>query len=83
MAGPQSHRQSGADAETHGKTTRETAYYLLSTALSGQRFLDVVRAHWGVENRLHWRLDVVMNEDQQRARLDNGPNNLRCSGISR
>jgi predicted transposase YbfD/YdcC len=62
--------------ETHGKTTRETAYYLLSTALSGQRFLDVVRAHWGVENRLHWRLDVVMNEDQQRARLDNGPNNL-------
>jgi predicted transposase YbfD/YdcC len=30
----------------------------------------------GVENRLHWRLDVVMNEDQQRARLDNGPNNL-------
>lgn len=62
--------------ETPGKTTRETAYYLLSTALSGERFLDVVRAHWGVENRLHWRLDVVMNEDQQRARLDNGPNNL-------
>ena len=57
--------------ETHGKTTHETAYYLLSTALSGERFLDVVRAHWGVENRLHWRLDVVMNEDQQRARLDN------------
>ena len=27
-------------------------------------------------HRLHWRLDVVMNEDQQRARLDNGPNNL-------
>ena len=62
--------------ETPGKTTREAAYYLLSTALSGERFLEVVRAHWGVENRLHWRLDVVMNEDQQRARLDNGPNNL-------
>ena len=62
--------------ETAGKTTRETAYYLLSTALSGKRFLEVVRAHWGVENQLHWRLDVVMNEDQQRARLDNGPNNL-------
>jgi hypothetical protein len=41
-----------------------------------ERFLEVVRAHWGVENQLHWRLDVVMNEDQQRARLDNGPNNL-------
>ncbi len=62
--------------ETADKTTRETAYYLLSTALTGERFLEVVRAHWGVENRLHWRLDVVMNEDQQRARLDNGPNNL-------
>jgi predicted transposase YbfD/YdcC len=62
--------------ETADKTTRETAYYLLSTALTAERFLEVVRAHWGVENRLHWRLDVVMNEDQQRARLDNGPNNL-------
>lgn len=62
--------------ETADKTSRETAYYLLSTALTGERFLEVVRAHWGVENQLHWRLDVVMNEDQQRARLDNGPNNL-------
>src|SRR5580704_11329536 len=30
----------------------------------------------GVENRLHWRLDVVMNEDQDRSRLGNGPHNL-------
>jgi predicted transposase YbfD/YdcC len=62
--------------EEADKTTQETAYYLLSTALTGARFLEVVRSHWGVENRLHWRLDVVMNEDQQRNRLDNGPNNL-------
>jgi predicted transposase YbfD/YdcC len=62
--------------ETAEKTTHETAYYLLSTALSPERFLEVIRAHWGVENRLHWRLDVVMNEDQQRNRSDNGPNNL-------
>jgi predicted transposase YbfD/YdcC len=62
--------------ETHGKTTRETSYFLLSAALSPDRFLDVVRSHWGVENRLHWRLDVVMNEDQQRNRSDNGPYNL-------
>jgi predicted transposase YbfD/YdcC len=52
--------------ETAGKTTTETAYYLLSTALSGERFNEVAREHWGVENRLHWRLDVVMNEDQDR-----------------
>ena len=62
--------------EEADKTTQETAYYLLSKALTGERFLEVVRSHWGVENRLHWRLDVVMNEDQQRNRLDNGPNNL-------
>ena len=62
--------------EAPDKTTRETAYYLLSTTLSGERFLEVVRSHWGVENRLHRRLGVVMNEDQQRNRSDNGPNNL-------
>jgi predicted transposase YbfD/YdcC len=62
--------------ETAAKTTTETAYYLLSTVLSAERFNDVVRQHWGVENRLHWRLDVVMNEDQDRTRMDNGPQNL-------
>lgn len=62
--------------ETAAKTTTETAYYLLSTALSGERFNDVVREHWGVENRLHWRLDVVMNEDHDTTRLGHGPNNL-------
>lgn len=36
----------------------------------------MVRSHWGVENGLHWRLDVVMNEDQDRTRRDNGPENL-------
>ena len=62
--------------ETKGKTTTETAYYLLSTPLAPERFGDAVRAHWGVENKLHWVLDVTMNEDQARNRLDNGPNNL-------
>src|SRR5215212_11688260 len=52
--------------ETAAKTTTEAAYYLLSAPLSAERFNDVVRQHWGVENRLHWRLDVVMNEDQDR-----------------
>src|SRR5271166_774452 len=62
--------------ETTTKTTTETAYYLLSSALSPERCNEIVRSHWGVENRLHWRLDVVMNEDQDRTRLDNGPHNL-------
>ncbi len=62
--------------ETTAKTSTETAYYLLSTALTGERFNEAVRSHWGVENRLHWRLDVVMNEDQDRSRMDNSPHNL-------
>jgi predicted transposase YbfD/YdcC len=62
--------------ETAAKTTTETAYYLLSTACSPERLNEVVRSHWGVENKLHWRLDVVMNEDQDRTRLGNGPHNL-------
>jgi len=62
--------------ETEAKSTTETAYYVLSSALSPDRLNEVVRSHWGVENRLHWRLDVVMNEDQDRTRLGNGPNNL-------
>jgi predicted transposase YbfD/YdcC len=62
--------------ETLAKTTTETAYYLLSAALSPERLNEVARQHWGVENRLHWRLDVIMNEDQDRTRLGNGPENL-------
>ena len=62
--------------ETDAKTTTETAYYLLSRPLAPERFNQVVRQHWGVENRLHWRLDVIMNEDQDRTRLGHGPHNL-------
>ena len=62
--------------ETAAKITNETAYYLLSAPLSAERFAAAVRSHWGVENGLHWVLDVVMNEDQARNRLDNGPKNL-------
>ena len=62
--------------ETAAKTTVETAFYLLSKPMSAKRFNTVVRSHWGVENRLHWRLDVIMNEDQDRNRMDNSPYNL-------
>jgi predicted transposase YbfD/YdcC len=51
-------------------------YYLLSKGMSAKRVLQIVRGHWGIENRLHWVLDVVFNEDRGRARKDNGPENL-------
>ena len=62
--------------ETAEKTTTETAYYLLSKPLTPERLNEVARQHWSVENSLHWRLDVVMNEDQLRTRMGNGPHNL-------
>jgi predicted transposase YbfD/YdcC len=62
--------------ETADKTTTETAYCLLSRVLSPERLNQVVRQHWGIENSLHWRLDVVINEDQDRTRMGHGPHNL-------
>jgi predicted transposase YbfD/YdcC len=58
------------------QTSTETAYYLLSTPLSAERFGQVARQHWGIENSLHWVLDVTMNEDQARHRAGHGAENL-------
>ena len=41
-----------------------------------KRFLQVTRDHWGVENSLHWTLDVAFREDESRARTKNGAENL-------
>jgi predicted transposase YbfD/YdcC len=51
-------------------------YYLLSKSMSPTRFLQVTRSHWGIENRLHWALDVHFAEDANRARKGNAPENL-------
>jgi predicted transposase YbfD/YdcC len=63
------------------KTTTETAYSLLSAALTAVRFNEVARQHRGVENsldwRLDWRLDAVMNEGQGRTRMGHGPSESR------
>lgn len=65
-----------ATREIAGKTSTAIRYYLLSKPLPARRFLQVVRAHWGIENQLHWVLDVILDEDQARNRKDNGPENL-------
>jgi predicted transposase YbfD/YdcC len=51
-------------------------HYLLSKYISPKRLLHVTRSHWGIENRLHWVLDVHFAEDASRARKDNAPENL-------
>lgn len=53
-----------------------TRYYLSSARLTPERFARAVRAHWAIENSLHWVLDVSFDEDGARNRADNGPENL-------
>ena len=52
-----------------------TRLFMASTLLSPQQALDRTRAHWQIENGLHWMLDVHLNEDLSRARKDNAPAN--------
>ncbi len=65
-----------AERIVDGKTTRATRYYLSSVPITPERFADAVRAHWAIENSLHWVLDVTFDEDGARNRKDNGPENL-------
>jgi predicted transposase YbfD/YdcC len=62
--------------ERAGKTGTERRYYLSSAKLSAQQFAAAVRAHWDVENRLHWVMDVVFHDDLMRLRSRNGPANM-------
>lgn len=62
--------------ERNGAIARERRYYLSSAKLDARTFAAAVRAHWGVENRLHWVLDVVFHDDLARLRTGNGPQNM-------
>lgn len=59
-----------------GKTTIERRFFLSSLPLDAQRFGNAVRGHWGVENSLHWSLDVTFREDDSRARTKNAAQNV-------
>ncbi len=60
----------------NGKTTVETRYYISSLNLDAKKFGESVRSHWGIENSLHWILDVALNEDDCRIRKENAPQNF-------
>ncbi len=66
----------GSKAELKDRCRVETRYYVSSATLSAQAAAEAIRGHWGIENRLHWVLDVVFADDQSRLRKGYGAQNM-------
>jgi predicted transposase YbfD/YdcC len=62
--------------EHRGKATVTRHYHVSSRPLAPADYLQTARAHWTIENGVHWLLDVVFDEDRARNRKDHGPENL-------
>lgn len=62
--------------EVGEKTSIERRFFISSLPADASKMAQAVRAHWMVENNLHWTLDVVFNEDQSRIRKDHAPENM-------
>jgi predicted transposase YbfD/YdcC len=65
-----------SERRANGATTIEARYFISSLDGDAERMLNAVRGHWGIENALHWVLDIAFNEDHHRLRKDNGPANF-------
>jgi predicted transposase YbfD/YdcC len=65
-----------AERARGGAARAETRYYISSAALTAERAGEAVRGHWGIENRLHWVLDVVFGDDRSRLRKGHGARNM-------
>lgn len=59
-----------------GKTEQETRYYISSLRPDAARLNGLIRQHWGIENKLHWVLDVAFNEDHSRKRVGHAAQNF-------
>ncbi|MEX0860981.1 MAG: ISAs1 family transposase [Cucumibacter sp.] len=62
--------------ETKGAARNERRYYIASRPLSAEQLAEAVRAHWRIENSLHWVLDVTFREDLARVRKGHGAKNM-------
>lgn len=58
------------------KTTHEVCFYITSLAADASLLAQAIRSHWGIENSLHWVLDVTFQEDPSRIRSGHGPENI-------
>lgn len=65
-----------AERRVGTERSRETRYYLSSLPGDAARLGDAVRGHWGIENRLHWVLDIAFREDESRVRHGHADQNL-------
>ena len=65
-----------AERRVGTELSRETRYYLSSLPGDAARLGDAVRGHWGIENRLHWVLDIAFREDESRVRQGHADQNL-------
>lgn len=65
-----------AERTIHNVTHSNTRYYISSQTKDAAYYNRAVRGHWGIENHLHWHLDVTFNEDGNRSRSGNAPQNL-------
>jgi len=74
--GLQSIAQVNSQRQINGKKSTETRYYITSLPNDAKTILHAARSHWGVENSLHWVLDVAMGEDDSRIRKDHAPANM-------
>ncbi len=58
------------------KITRETRFYITSLVLLATDIGPMIRAHWAIENSLHWVMDMVFRDDECRVRIQNAPANF-------
>ena len=65
-----------AERRVNGKSTTALRYYISSLPNEARRILKSVRGHWGIENSLHWVLDMAFREDESRMRKLNSPENF-------
>ena len=62
--------------EVNGKIANETRFYITSLVLLANAIGPMIRAHWAIENSLHWVMDMVFRDDESRVRTDNAPANF-------